>query len=812
MNRFCRMLLMTLTVLVGPWLTTTAIAEEVMLGLGYDRSRDGHGFELHKDGDLWILYFYTFDRRGDPEWYLGTGAMRDGVLQGDFLRFTYDTAGNPQAVADPDFDGDFMLDFTQGLTAPACNDGVFRGDARQPSEFTWRIGADTGTWCTELLDFGAEPGTDPYYGGIWYGGLGNSGYGFTMAHMDKTVTALVYYYDADGQPRWALGSAPEDALSIPLNQFLGYCRECPTFPVEPTPAGSLNLDRDFTRQPEEGFDRAELDLVYQQPPFGDFRRNFNLFRLSDGEAFGATGRVATQACDHVGAVIANLSQDELDKDNPNVCTSLDSDAEVEVCIAQQLRVALPLGCWGNVDVFVPGTNAEFGAWKQFNHIFNSDNDRGHISLQYEDAREADNDLQDLDGAKYDQGVIDARQSLMHLLRGLRRNGAEDIRVYGHSKGSHAVALVADEPEFRDVDFYAFAQPGRTRVDIDSRSDIRPGRLGRLGYIEKLSNNLVGITFRNDEVAVYTGSGFNGLGVPERWEFPGWIREDRTTGANPFKQRIDHHNNYGGLYTDGLAGNRWRDGEGARADWFPYCATGDKIAWDSSECDKGNVTFQPWFWGSEHCQARALDLMESGSIGASYYIGYSGPRAPDSCRENNQRVTASYNLRYRYNVPDKDCTHRTRIAFFDLDGNYVSRFTVSGTQENDEVWRNATGSVSVPLHMTLRIETELLEQDGFGSCAGIFESELWISSLTLSFNRPGIGGSDRRTIIGFREGRGADLLAQDLDVFENAAWTQPSKRSEEFVMEYSSFYDSIKIEGEADAGHKGNFNKRVHLVD
>ncbi len=54
--------------------------------------------------------------------------------------------------------------------------------------------------------------------------------------------------------------------------------------------------------------------------------------------------------------------------------------------------------------------------------------------------------------------------------------------------------------------------------------------------------------------------------------------------------------------------------------------------------------------------------------------------------------------------------------------------------------------------------------------------------TLSFNRPDIGGSDRRTIIGFREGRSADLLAQDLDVFENAAWTQPNKRREEFVME------------------------------
>ena len=805
MNRIRNWVLALLMVI-----TTPAVAEEVIFGLGYDRSRDGHGFELHKAGDLWILYFYTFDRRGDPEWYLGTGTMVDGVLQGDFQRYTYDESANPQASADPTFDGEFSLDFTRGLEAPACNDGVNRDDARQVSEFTWRIGDDAGAWCTELLDFNPEPGDDPYYGGIWYGGPGDSGYGFTMAHMGDQVTALVYYYDSDGQPRWALGSAGEDRLSITLNQFLGYCRSCPVFPVEPTVAGALNLDRDFTRQPDAGFDRAGLDLVYQQPPFGVFRRDFTLYRLSDGEAIGNTG--TGSECDHIGAVIANLSQDELDKNDANVCTSRDSDAGVEACIASQLRRDLPTSCQQRVDVFVPGTNAEYGAWRQFNTIFDTDNDRGHVSLQYEDAREADNELQDLDGAKYDQGVIDARQSLMHLLRGLRRNGATDIRVFGHSKGSHAAALVADEPEFRDVEFYAFAQPGRTNVDIDSRSDIRPGRLGRLGYIEKLSSNLVGITFRNDEVSDYTGNGFNGIAVPERWEFPGWIREDRTTGGNALKSRIDHHNNYGGLYTDGLASNRWRDGEGSRGAWVPYCATGDKIAWDSSECDKGNVTFQPWFWGSEHCQAQAFSMMETGSVGASYYIGYSGPRAADSCRENNQRVTASFSLRYRYDVPDKDCTHRTRVAFFDLNGNYISRFTVSGTQENDETWRTATGTVTVPIHMTLRIETELLEQPGFGSCAGVFESELWIESLRLTFNRPGIGGRDTRTIIGFREGRGADVLAQDLDVFENAAWTQPNKRNEDFVMEYSSFYDSIKIEGEADAGHAGNFNKRVHLID
>lgn len=521
------------------------------------------------------------------------------------------------------------------------------------------------------------------------------------------------------------------------------------------------------------------------------------------------------SCDHVGAFIANLSQDEIDKNNPAVCTSRSSDAAIVSCIREQLRAGLPARCQTAVDVFVPGTSAEFGAWKQFNAMFNQDNDRGHVSLQYEDSREAENDLQDIDLVKYDQGVIDARESLVHLLRALRQLGATSIRVFGHSKGSHSVALVADISEFSNVQFYAFAQPGRTSVpiaDVIAQESFPAGKRGSPGNIQKLSSNLVGITYRNDEVADYTGSATNGFASPERWEFPGWIREDRTSGANPLKSRIDHHNNYGGSFVDGLADNRWRLGEGSISDWFPYCATGDKIAWDSSECQKRPFRFVPYFWGSPECRDIAFGMMANGSVGDRYNIGYSGPRASGSCRQGNGRVTATVTMRYRYDVPDKDCTHRTRIAFFDLTGTYLNRFEVNGTQENDETWRTATATLSVPLHMSLRVETALLEQPGFGSCAGIFESELWIEWLRVRFTHPATGERRTRTIVGFREGRGADLLAQDLDRFENVAWTQPNKRNEDFVMEYSAFYDSIKIEGEADAGHVGNFRKRVHLID
>ena len=62
--------------------SASAAAGEVWLGLGYDRVYNGHGFDLHKLGDVYILYFYTYDQDGNPEWVLGLAQMDGGVLAG----------------------------------------------------------------------------------------------------------------------------------------------------------------------------------------------------------------------------------------------------------------------------------------------------------------------------------------------------------------------------------------------------------------------------------------------------------------------------------------------------------------------------------------------------------------------------------------------------------------------------------------------------------------------------------------------------------------------------------------------------------
>lgn len=272
-----------------------ALAEPFKLGLAYDVSRSGHGFDLHKAGDTYVLFFYTYDSQGDPEWLLGTGVLVDGVISGDLDRYLY-TPGVPGSqTPDPAFRGRFRLDASEAAVEGACNDGVSRARPEQLTSFYWEADGDTGVWCTQFL-FGGDEAAAPYHGGVWYAGGGDSGYGFSMAQEGDTRSAVVYYYDGEGQPRWSLGLGAAGEV-IDLDHYTGFCRTCTPVPTESEPAGTLALSWSGDGGPGEPFGQATLLQTYPRAPFGDFDRDFDLYRLSDGQATGErTPRaISTQA-------------------------------------------------------------------------------------------------------------------------------------------------------------------------------------------------------------------------------------------------------------------------------------------------------------------------------------------------------------------------------------------------------------------------------------------------------------------------------------------------------------------------------------
>jgi len=488
-----------------------------------------------------------------------------------------------------------------------------------------------------------------------------------------------------------------------------------------------------------------------------------------------------------------------------------------------IRNALPVACQRSFDVFVPGTAAEHGAWKQFNSMFSRETGRGYLSLQYQNGT-------DFDATQYDLGVIDARSSLISLLYTLKSRFADsDVRVFGHSKGSHAVALVADEPDYRGMKFFAFAQPGRTATDISNRGDINAGKRGSPGFIHKLSDNLVGITWANDEVQFYVGDGFNGLMMPEKWGWPGFIWQDTASGTvSPL--RIDHHNNYGGRYTDGVPGNRWQDGQGSTDNAYPYCATGHKFELlrndELDECgkhDKHDVEFLPYFWGDAGCREKTFEIMNSGAVGAKHYIGYSGPRSAD-CRDNVGTVQASYRLEYNLNLADQDdCRYDMTLRFegrrFD-DAPYTrpSGGSIRVRSTVDTGWRSITGTILLPYHMRIYLTASMAEVSSnfWRDCGHLTAaSEGYIRSLVVTFTHPVSGKRTTRTLIGLGEGQDYPYPIK-LDGNNNVAWWKwddPSDSRDTWDLFYAPWpWSALMIKGDTDENRRGHFYKWLHLVD
>lgn len=498
------------------------------------------------------------------------------------------------------------------------------------------------------------------------------------------------------------------------------------------------------------------------------------------------------------------------------CSRASGNEKIADCVEKRIRDALPAACLRAFDVFVPGTNAENGAWRNFNAMFARDTGRAYLSLKYQDNID--------DSWQYDQGVLDATVSLKQLLYTLRNRFSDaPVRVFGHSKGSHPVALLADNSSYSQVQFFAFAQPGRTSKDIDGSGGVARGKLGSPGYIHKLSRNLVGITWMNDEVQYYRGIGTSGLTVPEKWGWPGFIFQSGTSGTFTRKSRIDHHDNYGGAYVNGLPDNRPSDGDGLTDRVYPYCATGNKKAWDDSRCDKEAVAYFPYFWGDSECREATFAIMDSRPTGYKHYIGYSGPRAP-GCTDNAGSVLASYRLDYRVNLADQDdCRYDLKIQFQGLNNSRqpytrASGGSISVSHSRDTGWTYKQGTVRIPYHTRIYVTAKMVEigSGPFGDCGHLTAaSESYIKNLSIRYTHPGTKQNESLVLIGLGEGSSYPWPAK-VTGKQNSAWDKyndPNDSKDTWDMFYAiSNGGSLMIKGDTDENRKGYFFKPLHLID
>lgn len=215
-------------------------------GIWWDPSHPGHAIDLASLDGAHSLVFSTYDAAGKSRWYLASGriehdrfrANADGLL----LMRRKDALAAP--TADARHGGDVAIDFSIDATHPVCR--ARTATATQLALFSLRRNGRETQWCIEPFPLPAGvPEHD--VNGTWFGGTNDSGWGLSLLNAGSErptlVSALLYFYDAAGWPRWALGSgrSGEHGASLTMFDFNRNCADCKDVKTAVREIGELNL-------------------------------------------------------------------------------------------------------------------------------------------------------------------------------------------------------------------------------------------------------------------------------------------------------------------------------------------------------------------------------------------------------------------------------------------------------------------------------------------------------------------------------------------------------------------------------------------
>jgi hypothetical protein len=226
--------------------------------------------------------FYTFDDNGVPEWYTSLTTLENGVLNLNFeaetlQRFIYDHDQQSNSLDSSITDGRLSIDFNTDVVSSqaACNDGATGRPTENIAIANWKINDQQGSWCIEPLISEANKGF-PDFGGTWYGGSGDSGWGFSLAESNSQLVSILYYYDASGQPRWSIGQQTGfergQSIEVQMTERTGFGRLDTPVSLTSSNAGSINLRLDNALNNLQIDGKADINVEFQGTAGGDWTR------------------------------------------------------------------------------------------------------------------------------------------------------------------------------------------------------------------------------------------------------------------------------------------------------------------------------------------------------------------------------------------------------------------------------------------------------------------------------------------------------------------------------------------------------------
>lgn len=253
-----RWLLALLLVLSAP------LSAAVESGLWYDRTREGHGLDLHRFGDVFFGTFYTFDQTGKVQW-LWIQTSDGPAPQSTLGRYTRGSNGvvSGREVGD--------IRFTP---VSACPDGFARPGARALVRLDFVLDGRSATWCIEPLLPPAPPAM-AVTNGAWYApddsGWGLMSHAYALPDGSTQAFRILYFHDQAGQPRWAYSYASGPALEQDAVFYTPYveCTDCPTSLILTTRIGSGRIRLSQPLVAADGA-RNHIDVnvaIDGEPPF-----------------------------------------------------------------------------------------------------------------------------------------------------------------------------------------------------------------------------------------------------------------------------------------------------------------------------------------------------------------------------------------------------------------------------------------------------------------------------------------------------------------------------------------------------------------
>jgi uncharacterized secreted protein with C-terminal beta-propeller domain len=219
LRRFC-LLLAGLLACVSALAATVAERSPFAQGHWWNPQRAGTGFDIFNTNGTVALVWYTYDEAGRPIWYNAIGAQAD--LGKAFPLWRERWSGGHWS----------------GYTVV----GSVQLNVRHPEgiDLDWTIGDKRGTWSLQPL-VGSGVISEIDHTGHWYD-PSQSGWGFTVTEQGDVLGAVLYTYDAAGEPTWLAGFNRGIAPRVELFATTGSCPWCVYQASTTRSVGFVNLD------------------------------------------------------------------------------------------------------------------------------------------------------------------------------------------------------------------------------------------------------------------------------------------------------------------------------------------------------------------------------------------------------------------------------------------------------------------------------------------------------------------------------------------------------------------------------------------